>query len=377
MRLRTDWPLFLTVVLMVCFGLLFVYSTSSVVAEESHGQASYYFLVRQAGAAVLALVFLVLLGMFDYRRLKSAVWVFVLLGFVVALLILVYFVDKGHHRWLDLGPFKVQPSELAKPVLIVFLAWFVTHQAQDINNRRTLFLATAALLILTGLVAVADLGTAVVLAGVAAVVFYIRGLKNRYCQVAVVAWGLIIAAAIIAVPFRLQRCLHMVDSEHKILDVIDPSGYIKAYAHKAMVTDTTYQQRQSRVAVGSGGLFGKGPMQGTQKLFYLPEAHTDFIYAIIGEEMGLFGCGLVLAGYLIILWRGLRSHLMALDEFGRYVAIGVTAAVVLQAFVNMSVVLGLGPTKGIPLPLISYGGSSMVSSGISLGLLLSVSQRAT
>ncbi len=363
--------------MMVCFGLVFVYSSSSVVAEQRYHEESYYFLKRQGIAAIIALSLLMLLSRFDYRRLKSPRWAFIGLGAVLGSLIVVYFADPRTHRWLDLGPFQLQPSEFAKPALIVFLAWFVTQRMPDINSRRALFLATTAMLMLGGAVVAADLGTAVVLAGTAGAVFYVAGLKSRYFQLALIAASLMIAAAIVAKPYRLQRCIHFVDAEHKILDVIDPSGTIKAYAHSSSVSDTSHQARQSKIAVGSGGLIGKGLMNSTQKLFYLPEAHTDFIYAIIGEEMGLFGCTLVLGGFVIVLWRGFRLFWIALDDFGRYLAIGVTVALVLQAFVNMSVVLALGPTKGIPLPLISYGGSSLVSSGVSLGLLLSVSERAT
>jgi cell division protein FtsW len=140
--------------------------------------------------------------------------------------------------------------------------------------------------------------------------------------------------------------------------------------------DPGYHARQSRIAVGSGGVLGMGLMQGEQKLLYLPEAHTDFIYAVIGEELGLVGCTMVLLAFLLILSRGVRLACVAPDHFGRYLALGVTASIVIQAFMNMSVVLDLAPTKGIPLPMVSYGGSSLVSTLASLGLLLSVNEHA-
>ncbi len=376
MRLKTDWPLFLTVVGMVCAGLVFIYSSSAVVAEQRFGKPSYYFLVRQAAAAAFSFWVLMTLARKDYRRLHSPHYAFILLGSVLALLILVYFLDPQHHRWLPLGVIRVQPSEFAKPALIVFLAYFVTLRAPDINGRHTLLPAAMAMVMLAGAVVIADLGTAVVLLGTAAAVFCVAGLEVRYFKLACAATALIVVIAIVAKPYRLQRCIHFVDPHHKILDKIDPTGTIKAYAHSAEVPDTSYHARQSKIAVGSGGLFGKGLAMGTGKLFYLPEAHTDFIYAVVGEELGLFGSTLVLGGFLIILWRGFRLYWVALDDFGRYLAVGVTASLVFQAFINMSVVVDLAPTKGIPLPLISYGGSSLLSSMISLGLLLSVSERA-
>lgn len=376
MRLKTDWPLFLAILLMVSFGLVFVFSASSVVADKRYGEPSYYFVLRQAVAAGLSFCFLMILRKRDYRKLDSPTCAFICLGVVLALLVLVYFVDP-RHRWLTVGPVSLQPSELAKPALIIFLAYFAARRAPDINGRHTLLPAALALAVLTGVVVVADLGTAVVLLGTAGAVFYVAGVDRRYFRIAFVLTGLLVTAAIVSEPYRLQRVIHWVDRGHDLLDKIDSAGVIKAYAHSTSASpDTLHQVNQSMIAIGAGGLFGTGLMQGFQKLGYLPEAHTDFIYAIVGEEMGLFGtCGL-LAGFLLILLRGFRLYWIALDDFGRLLAVGIAVSIVFQAFINMSVALDLAPTKGIPLPLISYGGSSLVSSMISLGLLLSVSERA-
>jgi cell division protein FtsW len=178
-------------------------------------------------------------------------------------------------------------------------------------------------------------------------------------------------------PYRLARVLRHVDPELKLVDRVNPSGEIRSYLRRSQgATDPTYQPKQSRIAVGSGGVLGVGLMQGKQKLLYLPEAHTDYIYAVVGEELGLWGATGILVGFFVILWRGLRLFYVAPDDFGRYLALGVTVSVVLQAIFNISVVLDMGPTKGIPLPMISYGGSSLLSTLISLGLLLSVSEHA-
>jgi len=223
-------------------------------------------------------------------------------------------------------------------------------------------------------VVVADLGTAMVLVGTAGVLFYVAGLEKRYLVVAVICLALFAGIAIALKPYRVGRIIALFGPESKILSVIDPKGYIRRYADESITTrDAGYQAWQSRVAVGSGGVLGLGYMKGRHKNGFLPEAHTDFIYAVVGEETGLWGCSAVLAGFMIILWRGFRLCWIAGDEFGRYLALGVTSSIVIQALINMSVVLDLGPTKGIPLPLISFGGSSLLSTLLCLGMLMSVS----
>jgi cell division protein FtsW len=178
-------------------------------------------------------------------------------------------------------------------------------------------------------------------------------------------------------PYRVARVIGYVDPHYTLVDKINPGGQLKAYVHSSLATrDPAYQARQSKIAIGSGGTLGVGLMQGKQKLFYLPEAHTDFIYAVVGEELGLWGAMALLVGFFLILWRGFRLFWLAPDDFGKYLALGITASVVIQALINISVVLDMGPTKGIPLPMISYGGSSLLSTLASLGMLLSVSEHA-
>ena len=185
------------------------------------------------------------------------------------------------------------------------------------------------------------------------------------------------AAFIAAKPYRLVRVIRYVDPGMKLVDKFDKSGWIRAQMKKSITAkDTNYQAEQAKIAVGSGGPMGVGLMQGRQKLFYLPEAHTDTIYAVVGEEFGLFGSVAVLIGFVIILWRGIRATVLIPDEFGRYLALGITTMLVIQAFFNMTVVLGLMPTKGIPLPMISYGGSSLLVTLASLGILLNLSEHA-
>jgi cell division protein FtsW len=377
-RLTTDWTLFLTIVVLVFFGLIMVYSASSVIAEKKYHAPPYHFLMLQFGWAIVSLFVLMYIKRQDYRMLKTPAFAFAPLGLVIVSLVIVYFLDPRSHRWLRFGIGGIQPSEFAKPALVIFLAYFVTWRARAINsNRYTLLPACLVMGMLFLFVGIADLGTAVVLSATAATIFYVAGVDRKYFRLAMAGMGLVILVFIASKGYRVGRLIGFFDPEYKILDQIDPHGYVKTYARGSSATsDQGYQQRQSKIAVGSGGPLGLGLMQGKQKLFYLPEAHTDFIYAVVGEELGLWGSASLLAGFIIILWRGFRLFLVAPDDFGRYLALGVTATVVFQAMMNMSVVLELGPTKGIPLPMISYGGSSLLSTLISLGILLSVSEQA-
>jgi cell division protein FtsW len=178
-------------------------------------------------------------------------------------------------------------------------------------------------------------------------------------------------------PYRLARAIDFVDKSHTLLGKIDPNGRILKYAKKtASTSDPGYQQRQAKIAVGAGGVVGAGLMESKQKLLYLPEAHTDFIYGVVGEETGFLGSALLVIGFLVVLWRGMRTYMNAADSFGKYLALSVTVCVVVQALINISVVLDLLPNKGIPLPFISYGGSSLLSTLLLMGMLLSVSEHA-
>ena len=375
-RLRTDWILFLTIVAMVFFGLVMLYSASSAVAELRYHVAPYYFVVRQIGWAIVSFVVLMYFKRMDYRRLNSPAWAFSGLGIVLGLLVLVYFVDPHTHRWFKLpGVGSFQPSEFAKPTLILFLAYFIARRAHIINDRRTIKQALVAVLMLGFMVVVADLGTALVPVITAVVVFWIAGLERKYMlRVGLIALALVVVA-IASRGYRLGRIIAYVDPDYSKIEMIDPGGHLKAYMQRSTtVRDASYQPRQSRIAVGTGGVFGMGLMQGKQKLMFLPDAHTDFIFATVGEELGLWGSTAVIIGFLVILWRGARLFMLARDDFGKYLALGVTVSIVVQALINMSVVVGIAPTKGFPLPMISFGGSSLLSTLASLGMLLSVSE---
>ena len=374
-RLKTDWILFLTILAMVAFGLVMIYSASSAIAELRNGVAPYYFAVRQLGWALVSFFVLMYFKRLDYRRLNTPAWAFSGLGIVLGLLVMVYFFGTRHRwfRFAGLGSF--QPSEFAKPALIVFMAYFLDRRARVINDRRTLQQAFVAVAMLAGVVVVADLGTAMVPVITAVVVFWVAGLEKKYMIRAGAIAAVLGVAAIVSSPYRLQRVIAYVDPNYTKIEKLDKNGTLRAWIQRSTtVHDASYQALQSKIAVGTGGVLGVGLAQGKQKLMFLPEPDSDFIYATIGEELGLWGTTAVLSGFVVILWRGARLFVLARDDFGKYLALGVTVAIVVQAFMNISVVLDMGPTKGFPLPMISLGGSSLLSTLTCLGMLLSVSE---
>jgi len=375
-RLKTDWILFAAVLLLVALGLVILYSASSIMATvDPRFGWSWHFVSRQVGWAIVSVAIMMALKRTPYRQLNNPALAFSAIGVALMLLGAVYFID-GHHRWLRVGPVGVQPSELAKPALVLFLAFFVAWRGRAINHaRHTLVPAALAVGFVIFAVVVADLGTAFVLAFAAMTVFFVAGLELRYCAIAAAIAILGLCISIYREPYRLARVVHFVDPQYKLLSRFDKSGSIRAHMEKSLATrDTNYQGEMSKIAVGAGGPIGVGLTNGKQKLLYLPEAHTDFIYAVVAEELGTVGAGAVLLCFSVIFWRGLRVAWLMRDDFGRYLALGATVVVVVQGFINMSVVLGMMPTKGIPLPMISYGGSSLLSTLAMLGILMNVSE---
>ena len=373
-RMRLDKVLFLLAVALVFFGVVMVFSSSYFSAELVYRKQPWYFLLRQGIAAALGLLCMVAFSQVDYRRFHSPGWAFAGISGILILLIVAYFADPVAHRWVRIGPVQFQPSEFAKPALVVFLAWFVSARAPAVNHPSTFGPAALVLSLLGGFVVVADLGTAVVLVVTAAVILFVAGINRRYARAALAAGALCVVLAIAAKPLRVNRVITFVDPKYEYLSLVDPGGVIRRYATNSTAPrDPEYQARQSRIAVATGGLLGAGLMNAKQKFLYLPEGHTDFIFAIVAEELGLLRTLLLLAGFMLILWRGYRLYWLADNDFGRFLAIGLTTSIVFQALMNMTVVVGLAPTKGIPLPFISYGGSSLVSTLVCVGLLLSIS----
>jgi len=359
-RVSVDRWLFTVTMLLVFVGLVMVFSASAVMARERFGSA-YAFLSKQLIWAVAGLVAMTIAMRVDYKRYKSPALVFSFMGVTTLLLISVFFLDRSHntHRWIHTGGFSFQPSELAKPVLILFLAYFLESRVKLMDDvRNTLLPAAAPVLVFLGLIVLQpDLGTAIACAGIASCVLYVAGMRMRYFGYAFGASLLPLYFLIFHVAFRRDRIL----------------AFLNPYADRQKAG---FHVIQSLIAVGTGGVTGTGLMEGKQKLFYLPEPHTDFIFAVTAEELGLVGALFVVVLFAIFLWRGMRASWRTEDMFGRYLAVGITSMVVLQAFINMSVVLGMMPTKGIPLPLVSYGGSSLFVTLACIGVLLNITKQA-
>ena len=359
-RVSVDRWLFTVTMLLVFLGLVMVFSASAVMARERFG-SPYAFLSKQLIWAVAGLAAMVVTMRLDYRRYKHPALVFTLMGVTTLLLISVFFLDRSHntHRWIHAGGFSFQPAELAKPVLILFLAYFIESRAKTVDDvRNTLMPAAAPVLVFLGLIVLQpDLGTAIACAGIAACIFYVAGLRMRYFGYAFGASLLPLYFLIFHVAFRRDRIL----------------AFLNPYADRQRAG---FHIIQSLIAVGTGGITGTGLMEGKQKLFYLPEPHTDFIFAVTAEELGLVGAIFVVTLFAIFLWRGMRASWRTDDTFGRYLAVGITSMVVLQALINISVVLGMMPTKGIPLPLVSYGGSSLFVTLACVGVLLNITKQA-
>ena len=358
-RVSVDRWMFTVTLLLVFLGLVMVFSASAVMAKERYG-SGYVFLLRQLGWAAAGIAGMVAAMKVDYRRYRHAAVVFSLLGVTTLLLISVFFLDRAHHthRWIHWGSFSFQPSEMAKPVLILFLAYFLESRTQLMRDwRNTLVPAiTPTVLFLALIVFQPDLGTAIACAAITGCMLFVAGLDLKYLGYGFLASLLPLYFLIFHVAYRRARILAFLDPYS------DPQG-------------RGFHIIQSLIAVSTGGITGAGLMEGKQKLFYLPEPHTDFIFAVTAEELGLVGAVALLALFAVFLWRGFRTALGTQDIFGRLLATGITCMVVVQAFINISVVLGMMPTKGIPLPFVSYGGSSLAVTLVCVGVLLNISKQ--
>lgn len=358
-RVSVDGWLFTVTLVLVFVGLVMVFSASAVMAKERYG-SGYYFLLKQLGWALAGLVAMIVGMRVDYRRLKHPAVVFTVLGVTTLLLISVFFLDRSHntHRWIHLGGFSLQPSELAKPALILFLAYFLESRSKSMDDwRNTLLPAVIPTLAFVGLVVFQpDLGTALALCAITVSVLFVAGLDLKYLGYAFLASLLPLYFLIFHVRYRRDRMLAFINP------FSDPQG-------------KGFHMIQSLIAVSTGGITGIGLMEGKQKLFYLPEPHTDFIFAVTAEELGLVGSVIIVALFAVFLWRGIRTALRTQDTFGQFLVVGITCMVVVQAFVNISVVLGMMPTKGIPLPFVSYGGSSLFVTLACVGVLLNVTKQ--
>jgi cell division protein FtsW len=382
-KLAFDKVLFGAILLLVGFGLVMVYSASAAIAHES-GAEHNPFLVKQAVAAAIGLGLMVGVMHVDYRHLRQPWFVYLLLGGSLVLLVGVLFAPQLNqtHRWLFIGGVSLQPSEVAKIALVVFLAYQlerktspVSHEAEPkvrpsadrvrpasgrspVNQPELLVPTLGA----TGLMALLvllepHLSAALVLVSVTCLLLFLAGLAWKTVLTSAAIAVPLVALAVWIEPYRRERFLTFLDPER------DPLG-------------SGFQAMQSLIAVGSGGVFGQGLGHGAQKLYFLPYPHTDFIFSIVGEELGLIGSLALLALFTTVAWKGAQAGLRAPDAFGRYLAWGFTGILVLQALLHCSVAVAILPSTGVPMPFLTYGGSAMVTALVSSGVVLNVSQHA-
>lgn len=357
-----DWIMFAIAASLAVFGTMMVYSASAMIAHnESAGATQFTYFYKQLAFTIAGIFLMFGASRVDYRRYNNPYAVVAVLAVTVGALIAVYGFPEinGARRWIRFGSFSLQPSEMAKIALPLFLAYYLTRNSDRVGDlRATVLPCLACLGLLGGLVFFEpDLGTTIVLCAIFAAVYFAAGAK--FLHIVTVVGGLVLigAAALLLAPWRLRRL-------GAFIDPCDPDNAAGA----------GYQVCQSLYAIGSGGIFGEGFAKGQQKLFYLPYPHSDFIFSVVGEELGLFGTmGLVIA-FGLLLWRGARAAIKAPDRFGTLLGIGLITGIIVQALFNISVVISILPAKGIPLPFISYGGSSVLVTLVAVGVLLNISQ---
>lgn len=358
-RSHPDKWLFAATIGLALFGVVMVYSASAIMALRDNGN-QFYYVIKQGIWTGIGFVAMLGALQIDYRRWKSRRVVYSLLFITVLMLFAVFGFGKvnGAHRWIRFWGFSVQPSEISKVTLAIFLAYiFESRAGEERDFWRTFLpcgLITATIVLLV--VLEPDLGTALMLAALFLVMSYTAGVRVLHLALAGTPALMGLLGLLIFVPWRLRR----------LVTFLDPW---------ADAQDSGFQVVQSLIAIGSGGSNGLGFAQGKQKMLFLPFAHSDFIFAVIGEELGLVGTLAVMLVFALFLWRGIRTALLAPDRFGMLLSLGLVSSIVAQALFNISVVLSLLPTKGIPLPFISYGGSSMVPTLAAVGILLNISQQ--
>jgi len=360
-KLYPDKWLFAATVGLALFGVVMVYSASAVMAQRENGN-QFYYVIKQGIWTSIGFVVMLAAMQFDYNRLRDRRIVYGLLLLTVLMLLAVFAFGRvnGAHRWIKFKGFSIQPSEISKLALVIFLAYFLEKHAGEERSFWRTFVPCA---FITGLLAVLviaepDLGTALMLAVIFGVLIYTSGARLLHLGLVAAPALVGLVGLLVFVPFRMRRMIMFLDPW------ADPQG-------------SGFQVVQSLIAIGSGGPNGLGFAQGKQKMMFLPFAHSDFIFAVIGEELGLIGTLTVLLIFALLLWRGIRTSLLAPDRFGMLLSLGLVTGIVAQALFNISVVLSLVPTKGIPLPFISYGGSSLVPTLAAVGILLNISQHAT
>jgi cell division protein FtsW len=360
-KLAPDKWLFAATAGLSLFGVVMVYSASALMAERESG-SQFYYVIKQGAWVAMGFVVMLLAMQFNYQQLKNRriVYGLLLVSTVTLVSVFAFSASNGAHRWIKLKGMSIQPSELSKIALVIFLAYFLEKRAgEETYFWRTFVPCGIVTAWLAALIVIEpDLGTALMLAVIFLIMIYTAGARLAHLALAATPALIAVVGLSIFVPFRMRR----------LITFLDPWADAQGGG---------FQVVQSLISVGSGGTNGLGFAQGKQKMLFLPFAHSDFIFAVIGEELGLVGTLAVVAVFALFLWRGIRTALLAPDRFGMLLSLGIVTSIVAQALFNISVVLSLVPTKGIPLPFISYGGSSLVPTLAAVGILLNVSQHAS
>ena len=358
-RQGPDHSILVLAVCLTCLGVVMVFSSSSIMAVRDYGD-SLHFLKRQGAYAILGFGAMALLMRIDLEILRKAAWPVLGLCALLLIAVLIPGVGKkvgGAARWIKIAGFTFQPAEFVKIGLVLFMAHSLARKQDKVKSFRFGFMPYMLILaILLGLLlAQPDLGSALTLGVVATAMLLVAGTRLRYLA----------GIGMVALPFLYFMVMNVDYRRRRILAFLNPWED---------PSNTGFQIIQSWIAFGSGGAFGQGLGESKQKLFFLPEAHTDFIFSVIGEELGFVGVIVIAAMFMLLILRGLRTSLNAPNEFSCFLAFGITLLVGMQAFVNMAVVMGMVPTKGLALPLISYGGTSLVTTLSAIGILLNVSR---
>lgn len=345
--------------ILISIGIIMIYSSSGIYAMQELG-SSQYFLDRHLIFLMIGFVVMMSIMAIDYRILRKYAKPMLAVCIVLLFLVLIPQIGKstyGARRWFKVGPINFQPSELTKFVLMIYTADFLARKKSDIT---LFFRGFLPILIILGLVCLMilkqpDLGSSVLIASIVLIMIFVGGAKFTHLFSLVLLALPALYLLVVRVPYRMRRILAFIDPWQDSLGV-------------------GFQLTQSQIALGSGGLFGVGLGKSMQKLFYLPAAHTDFILSIIGEEFGLVGTLIIVLLFIILILQGARIAKRITNPFGYYLSIGIVSMLALQSVVNIGVSIGAFPTKGLPLPLISYGGSSLIFNMLSIGLLLNISR---
>ncbi len=352
-----DWVLLMLIGILGLIGLLMVYTASSILAERTYDN-SFHFIEKQLLWSLLAVIAFAITACLNLDRLRQWIFPLAVLVFVLLISVLLFGAEvNGSRRWIALGPVSFQPSEIAKLFTVIYLAHYISKKDMDFS--RFTSGALPPLLVIGGLamliVLEPDFGTTVILLAITLILLFLGGIPLKHLLLML---GLALSASyywVSSSPYRMGRI----------------TAFMNPWENRY---GSGFQAIQSQVALGSGGLTGTGLAEGKQILFFLPEPHTDFIFAVIGESFGLLGTTLVLGIFVLILWRGLKIALNVASPFHRMLAIGMTLLITLPALLNMGVVTGLLPTKGLPLPFLSYGGSSLLASSVAVAFLYNVSR---